>query len=316
MEKILREVLADDKSILTRRDELIKILDDKVPGSLMMEYSALKTALQLNIGETFASKSDLATKKAEAVKRMTNAGMQEEFIEFVVNTFVKALDLDEPDEPEPEPEKEIKVEEEVKPVTKVNKTKVNTTKINTKKNKSDKNSNQSNNQPAETPQNESKPEPTTSLVKVEKPVHEEEEEQQIIIEEPVRRENPFNNNYNNFSNTTTINVPENRLDKIFTTQGRLNRKNYLIKSIKLLILFFISFCIVAEMGRLGFILTLVSFVGYIMIGIRRLHDLNHSGWFMLIDIIPYVNILLALYLLFFKGTDGPNKYGEDPLDNR
>ena len=106
MENILREVLANDKSLLIQRDKLIAILDEKVPGSLMMEYSGLKTALQLNIGETFASNLDLEEKKAEAAKRMSEAGMQEEFIEDIINTFVKALDLDKL-EPKPEPEEKI-----------------------------------------------------------------------------------------------------------------------------------------------------------------------------------------------------------------
>ena len=41
--------------------------------------------------------------------------------------------------------------------------------------------------------------------------------------------------------------------------------------------------------------------------IRRMHDTNHSGWFML---IPLYNLILAC-------TDGdrePNQYGEDPKD--
>lgn len=43
--------------------------------------------------------------------------------------------------------------------------------------------------------------------------------------------------------------------------------------------------------------------------IKRLHDLNKSGWWSLLSLIPFVNLFLSIYLLFFKGTDGLNKYG-------
>ena len=54
-------------------------------------------------------------------------------------------------------------------------------------------------------------------------------------------------------------------------------------------------------------------VGAIMAAIRRLHDLNRSGWFLIAAIIPLLNFVLGIYLLFFKGTEGYNQYGEDPL---
>ena len=44
---------------------------------------------------------------------------------------------------------------------------------------------------------------------------------------------------------------------------------------------------------------------------RRMHDVNKSAAWWLITIIPFVNILFFLYLIFNKGTVGPNKYGED-----
>ena len=44
---------------------------------------------------------------------------------------------------------------------------------------------------------------------------------------------------------------------------------------------------------------------------RRLHDLNASGWCQLILLIPFGQFLL-IGLLFFKGTDGTNKYGDPP----
>ncbi|MDO4708349.1 MAG: DUF805 domain-containing protein [Pseudomonadota bacterium] len=39
--------------------------------------------------------------------------------------------------------------------------------------------------------------------------------------------------------------------------------------------------------------------------VRRMHDINKSGWF---AIIPFVNFILSL----FPGTPGPNRFGPDP----
>lgn len=47
-------------------------------------------------------------------------------------------------------------------------------------------------------------------------------------------------------------------------------------------------------------------------GIKRLHDLDKSGWLILICYIPFVGWIFALYMLFADGTVGPNQYGPDP----
>lgn len=48
---------------------------------------------------------------------------------------------------------------------------------------------------------------------------------------------------------------------------------------------------------------------YWVFTIRRLHDRNHSGWLSLLLLVPLINIIFALYLLFAKGTSGANHYG-------
>lgn len=47
-------------------------------------------------------------------------------------------------------------------------------------------------------------------------------------------------------------------------------------------------------------------------GVKRLHDVDKSGWLILLGLIPLVNIVLGLYMLFADGTVGPNSYGPDP----
>jgi uncharacterized membrane protein YhaH (DUF805 family) len=60
----------------------------------------------------------------------------------------------------------------------------------------------------------------------------------------------------------------------------------------------------------------VSIIPYISLNIRRLHDINKSGWwFFGSTFIPFAGLLLSFIVLFFiKGTPGPNKYGEPPIN--
>lgn len=110
----------------------------------------------------------------------------------------------------------------------------------------------------------------------------------------------------------------------FTSAGRLNRKSYIYRSIFLsLVLGIIQgilelATVAIEALELLFAVLLLAlcifgFVAGIMMLARRLHDLDKSGWWMLLLFVPLVNILFYIYILFFKGTEGPNQYGEDPL---
>lgn len=56
---------------------------------------------------------------------------------------------------------------------------------------------------------------------------------------------------------------------------------------------------------LGSLYSLAVLVPAIAVGIRRMHDTNHSGWFLL---IPVYNLVLACT----EGTRGPNRFGHDP----
>jgi uncharacterized membrane protein YhaH (DUF805 family) len=46
--------------------------------------------------------------------------------------------------------------------------------------------------------------------------------------------------------------------------------------------------------------------------VRRLHDQDKSGWFVLIYFIPFVGGIIFLILMLMPGTDDWNSYGDDP----
>ena len=65
----------------------------------------------------------------------------------------------------------------------------------------------------------------------------------------------------------------------------------------------------SETGLIGGIYTLISFIPSLSVTIRRLHDVNKSGW-NLLWLITIIGIFYVLYLEIKKGNDGPNNYGE------
>lgn len=55
--------------------------------------------------------------------------------------------------------------------------------------------------------------------------------------------------------------------------------------------------------------SLLVIVPGIAVGIRRLHDIDKSGWFLLIGLIPIVGFIILIVWAATDGTRGPNTYG-------
>ncbi|MBB4039546.1 uncharacterized membrane protein YhaH (DUF805 family) [Microvirga flocculans] len=59
--------------------------------------------------------------------------------------------------------------------------------------------------------------------------------------------------------------------------------------------------------------TLALLVPSISAGVRRLHDLEKSGWWLLIGFIPLIGAIILIVFFCQRGTVGPNQFGPDPL---
>ncbi len=109
--------------------------------------------------------------------------------------------------------------------------------------------------------------------------------------------------------------------------GRLNRQRYFFFSLVQFLLTLPVFALPGYVAVLAIqgdmpmaVMYLLTTVAYafaiwmnICLSVKRLHDLDKTGWMFLIFLVPLVNILFILYLLFAGGTAGENQYGPDPL---
>ena len=77
----------------------------------------------------------------------------------------------------------------------------------------------------------------------------------------------------------------------------------------------------ASMGQSFFYMLLVLLVLTIIpvvwaalaIAVKRLHDLNRSGFWSVLCFLPYLGGLFLLLLGFPRGTQGQNEYGQAPF---
>jgi uncharacterized membrane protein YhaH (DUF805 family) len=93
--------------------------------------------------------------------------------------------------------------------------------------------------------------------------------------------------------------------------GRARRKEYWMFALfnfLIAIAFGFVFGLVGGPGRGSVIFDiyqLAILIPSIAVGVRRMHDTDHSGWWLL---VPIVNLVFACT----EGTSGPNRFGPDP----
>ena len=67
-------------------------------------------------------------------------------------------------------------------------------------------------------------------------------------------------------------------------------------------------------GTLIIILTIVTIVPETAVSIRRLHDINKSGWWLLLS-LTVIGIIPLIYWVCKKGDEKENRFGKNPLSN-
>ena len=67
---------------------------------------------------------------------------------------------------------------------------------------------------------------------------------------------------------------------------------------------------VAILGPTYIFLYFLFFIPSLSLYIRRLHDIDRSGWWLLIVIIPFIGIITLIFLWCLKGSQNRNTYGD------
>ena len=105
------------------------------------------------------------------------------------------------------------------------------------------------------------------------------------------------------------------LKKYAVFNGRARRKEYwmffLFNIIIAVVLGFVE-GLVGGPGVVGALYGLAVLIPGIAVGVRRLHDTNRTGWWLLIGLIPLIGAIVLLIFFVQDSQAGENQYGPNP----
>lgn len=110
---------------------------------------------------------------------------------------------------------------------------------------------------------------------------------------------------------------------LFSFDGRISRSPYWLKyNLPVMVVALVCWVLdnllgtsfqPGSIGVIYVIFILLNIYPYLAVNVKRCHDRGRSGWFLLVMLIPLVNLWPSIELGFLRGTLGPNQYGSDPL---
>lgn len=118
---------------------------------------------------------------------------------------------------------------------------------------------------------------------------------------------------------------------LFSFEGRINRAKFWLINLGVIVVEAILFGVagggammttdpadaassVGTMGLVALLLCIPLVWIALAVAVKRWHDRNKTGWWILISLVPVIGGLWYLIECgFLPGTTGPNKYGADPL---
>jgi uncharacterized membrane protein YhaH (DUF805 family) len=114
------------------------------------------------------------------------------------------------------------------------------------------------------------------------------------------------------------------LARYATLQGRARRREFWRFLLHSMVIYAVLMLVDALTGTFSFELQFGLLSGLWMlfittpsgaVAVRRLHDTNRSGWWLLLGLIPFLGQLILLYFWIQEGDTGDNRYGPDPKTN-
>lgn len=105
------------------------------------------------------------------------------------------------------------------------------------------------------------------------------------------------------------------MNKYAEFNGRARRREYWMFAL-------VNFCICMPLALLSgwmsifyipyVLYSLAIFIPSLAVTVRRLHDTDKSGWWVLVGLVPLIGGIALLVFTVLDGTSGSNSYGEDP----
>lgn len=104
------------------------------------------------------------------------------------------------------------------------------------------------------------------------------------------------------------------LKKYAVFDGRSQRKEYWMFTLFHFIITIILSIIagVIDSNILSILYGLAVFIPSLAVSVRRLHDTNRTGWWVLINIIPLIGLIVFIIFMVLDSTPGDNTYGPNP----
>ena len=88
-------------------------------------------------------------------------------------------------------------------------------------------------------------------------------------------------------------------------EGKADRKEFWYFALAMFVVSFVLNIIPGVGQILSAILALATLVPSLALGARRMHDINKSGWFMLVCLIPIIGAIIFLYFAAQPSADAP-----------
>ena len=118
-----------------------------------------------------------------------------------------------------------------------------------------------------------------------------------------------------------MNLYLNALRRYAVFEGRSTRQEYWLFVLINVLIQIAAFTIASFTPESVAIVIMLAYAAYVLITlvpsiavtVRRLHDMNRSGWWILIALFPFVGGIVLLVFLATEGDLNANKYGPNPL---
>ena len=110
-----------------------------------------------------------------------------------------------------------------------------------------------------------------------------------------------------------------RLSQFFSAKGRLSRGRFWLQAAIVWALFYLVWNLLGPSAGapVVWLVNGAALAALVLLSIRRLHDRDYSGWWLVLAVVPVAGALwLVWQLAIRRGVAQGNRWGDDPLRHR